>query len=98
MAGVDAAVEAVAGAATAGSAGVSSSSNTRSDDAIACCRVPYFSLRSEIGRKKRCVYWRNATSVPSVMPVHMTCRPPYQTMSDTASAPTSSRTGKRSAL
>jgi len=36
----------------------------------------------------------NATSVPSVMPVHITCRPPYHTISDTASAPTSSSTGK----
>ena len=69
----------------------------RSDEAIACCRMLYFSLRSEIGRKKRCVYWMNATSVPSVMPVHITWRPPYQTMSETAIAPTSSSTGKNSA-
>ena len=69
----------------------------RSEDAIACWRMLYFSERSEMGRKKRCVYWMNATRVPSVMPVHMTWRPPYHTMRDTASAPTSSSTGKNTA-
>lgn len=50
-----------------------------------------------MGRKKRCVYWMNATSVPSVMPVHMTWRPPYQTMSASAMALTSSSSGKNTA-
>jgi hypothetical protein len=81
-----------------GAGGVSSRPKMRSDDAIACWSAVYLSLRSEIGRKNRCVYWRNATSVPSVMPVHITWRPPYHTISDTAIAPTSSSTGKNSAL
>jgi hypothetical protein len=44
--------------------GVSSSAKIRSDDAIAPCRTLNFSDMSLIGRKKRCVYWRNATSEP----------------------------------
>jgi len=55
----------------------------RSDDAIACWSRLYFSDKSEIGRRTVAVYWMNATSVPSVLPVHMTWRPPYQTISDT---------------
>ena len=69
----------------------------RSEEAIACWTMLYFSLRSVMGRKKRWVYWMNATSVPSVIPVHMTWRPPYHTMSDTASAPTSASTGSTTA-
>ena len=38
----------------------------RSDEAIADCRTLNFSDMSLIGRKKRCEYWRNATSAPSV--------------------------------
>src|SRR3982750_3294222 len=46
--------------------GSSSSLKIRSDEAIAACRMLNFSDMSEIGRKKRCEYSRNATSDPSV--------------------------------
>ena len=42
--------------------GSSSSLKIRSDEAIADCRTLNFSDMSLIGRKKRCEYWRNATS------------------------------------
>ena len=48
------------------SAGVSSSLKMRSLEAMADCRMLYFSLKSWIGRKKRCAYCMNATSTPSV--------------------------------
>jgi hypothetical protein len=57
----------------------------------------YLPDRSEMGRKKRWVYWMNATRVPSVMPVHITWRPPYHTMRETASAPTRSSAGENTA-
>ena len=46
---------------------LSSSSKIRSAAAIACCRMVYFSDRSRIGMKKRCVYWMNATNTPNVV-------------------------------
>ena len=60
------------------SAGVSSSLKMRSLDAIADCRMLYFSLRSWMGRKKRCAYCMNATSTPSVTKLRMTWFPPNQ--------------------
>ena len=48
------------------SSGSSRTPKMRSHDAIACCRVVKRSDRSRIGQKKRCMYWRNATSVPRV--------------------------------
>ena len=56
------------------STGVSISLKTRSADAIADCRMLYFSLRSMIGRKKRCAYCMNATSTPSVIAFCTTCK------------------------
>ena len=52
--------------ATSIATGSSSSLKIRSDEAIAACRTLNFSDMSLIGRKKRCEYWRNATSAPSV--------------------------------
>ena len=46
------------------STGVSSSLKTRSLDAMADWRMLYLSLRSWIGRKKRCAYCMKATSTP----------------------------------
>ena len=46
--------------------GVSSSLKMRSEDAMADCRMLYFSLRSWMGRKKRSPYWKKATTTPSV--------------------------------
>ncbi len=54
------------------SAGVSSSLKMRSLDAIADCRMLYFSLRSWMGRKKRCAYCMNATSTPRVTSLRIT--------------------------
>ena len=69
---------AAAGAGCAGDSiatGSSSSLKIRSDDAIADCRTLNFSDMSLIGRKKRCEYWRNATSAPSVsVPLDARCR------------------------
>ena len=65
---------------------VSSRAKIRSDDAIADWRRLNFSEMSLIGRKKRCEYWMNATSDPSVSRPANTCPPPYQMMSAVASA------------
>ena len=49
---------------------------TRSLAAIADCRILYFSLRSWMGRKKRCAYWMKAMSTPMVTAfVHPRLRP-----------------------
>src|SRR2546430_279106 len=48
-------------------AGVSSSRNTRSDDAIAACMMLYFSDRSRIGRKNCSRSCQKASSVPIVI-------------------------------
>ncbi len=61
------------------SAGVSSSLKMRSLDAIADCRMLYFSLRSWMGRKKRCAYCMKATSTPSVTKPRSTWLPPNHT-------------------
>ena len=73
--------------------GSSSSLKMRSDDAMAACRMLNFSDMSEIGRKNRCEYSRNATSEPSVSVPESTHRPPYQMVSAAASAPTISIAG-----
>ena len=65
----------------------------RSDDAIAAWRMLNFSDMSEIGRKKRCEYSRNATSEPSVSDPASTHRPPYQIVRAAASAPVTSIAG-----
>ena len=39
-----------------------------------------------MGRKNRCAYWRNATSVPRVRVSYITRPPPNQRMSAAASA------------
>ena len=48
-------------------AGVSSSRNTRSDDAMAACMMLYFSDRSRIGRKNCSRSCQKASSVPIVI-------------------------------
>ena len=65
----------------------------RSDEAIADCSTLNFSDMSLIGRKKRCEYWRNATSAPSVSVRRSTLPPPYQMISADASALTTSIAG-----
>src|SRR5688572_21624978 len=75
------------------STGVSSSANIRSDEAIAPCNTLNFSDMSLIGLKNRCEYCRNATSDPSVSASAITRPPPYQMISDAASALTSSTAG-----
>ena len=45
---------------------VSSSLKMRSPAAMAACRMLYLSLRSWMGRKKRCAYWMKAMRTPSV--------------------------------
>ena len=67
--------------------GSSSSLKIRSDEAIADCSTLNFSDMSLIGRKKRCEYWRKATSAPSVsVPPAARSPPPYQMISADASA------------
>src|SRR5664280_799923 len=61
------------------SGGVSRSLKKRSLDAIADCRMLYFSLRSWMVRKKRCAYCMNATSTPRVTRLRMTWPPPNHT-------------------
>ena len=73
--------------------GSSRSLKIRSDEAIAACRMLNFSDMSEIGRKNRCEYMRNATSAPSVNDPASTDPPPYQMVSAAASAPTISIAG-----
>ncbi len=65
----------------------------RSDEAIAPCRMLNFSDMSLIGRKKRCEYWRNATSEPRVSASWITHPPPIHRISAAASALTSSIAG-----
>ena len=63
------AVAAVAGTGWAGltiSGSVSSSLKMRSQAAMAACRMLYLSLRSWMGRQKRCEYWMNMASTPMV--------------------------------
>ena len=52
-----------------------------------------FSDMSLIGRKKRCEYWRNATSDPRVRAPCSVQMPPNQMMSADASAPMTSTAG-----
>jgi hypothetical protein len=73
--------------------GVSSSEKIRSDDAMAAWRTLNFSDMSLIGLKKRCAYWRNATSEPSVSVLSSVQPPPNQIISAEASAPTTSIAG-----
>ena len=73
--------------------GSSSSEKIRSEDAIAACSTLNFSDMSLIGRKKRCEYWRNATSAPIVSVWRSTLAPPYQMMRADASAATISIAG-----
>jgi hypothetical protein len=75
------------------STGVSSRWKMRSDEAIAAWSRLNFSDMSLIGRKKRCEYSRNATSEPIVRSPACTQPPPYQMMSDAASALTISMAG-----
>ena len=55
---------------------VSSSLKTRSLAAMAACRMLYLSLRSWMGRKKRCAYWMKAMRTPSVTSPKMEWRSP----------------------
>ncbi len=73
--------------------GVSSSPNRRSDEAMAACSRLNFSDMSEIGRKKRCAYWRKATSVPMVSVPASTQPPPNHTISAVDTAPINSIAG-----
>ena len=64
---------------------VSSSLKTRSLAAMAACRMLYFSLRSWMGRKKRCAYWMKRdgrtpmpTSADEAGAARMPSRPPRQ--------------------
>ena len=60
---------------------------------MADCSMLNFSDMSLIGRKKRCEYWMNATSDPSVSVPASTHPPPHQMISAVASAPTISMAG-----
>ena len=66
---------------------------TRSLEAIADCRMLYFSLRSWMGRKKRCAYAKKAISVPRVEALRTVCEPPYQMTSAIAVEDRISTTG-----
>src|SRR5579864_9625909 len=55
------------------STGVSSSLKMRSLAAIADCKMLYLSLKSMMGRKKRCAYWVKAISTPSDAAVATRC-------------------------
>ena len=62
---------------------MSSSSKTRSADAIADCMTAYLVEKSRIGMKKRCMYSMNATSVPKAIAPARMWPDAYQTMSAT---------------
>ena len=62
----------------------------RSADAIADCITVYFAPRSRMGRKKRLVYWMNATSTPNVSAPARIAPPPYQSSSASATEPSAS--------
>jgi hypothetical protein len=75
------AVASVAGTGCAGftiSGAVSSSLKMRSQAAMAACRMLYLSLRSWMGRQKRCEYWMNMASTPMVTAPWSTPKPPRQ--------------------
>ena len=50
----------------------------RSQAAMAACRMLYLSLRSWMGRQKRCEYWMNMASTPMVTVPWSTPKPPRQ--------------------
>ena len=75
------------------SGAVSSSLKTRSLAAMAACRMLYFSLRSWMGRKKRCAYCMKATRMPRVTVPRNTPPPPCQMMSAMAMELSSSTAG-----
>ena len=82
------------GAAGASSvASVSSSLKMRSEDAMAACRMLYFSLRSWMGRKKRCPYCMKAMTTPRVSAPPWMRKPPYVRMPASASMEMNSTTG-----
>ena len=62
----------------------------RSAEAMAACITVYLAPRSRIGRKKRLVYWMNATSAPKDSAPAPICPPPYQISSASATAPSAS--------
>ena len=62
----------------------------RSDATTAACITAYLAPRSRMGRKKRCVYSRNATSPPKVSTPCTTSPPPYQSSRATADEPMAS--------
>src|SRR5262249_47040447 len=68
----------------------SSSSKMRSAEAIAACITVYFAPRSRMGRKKRVVYWMNATSVPNVSASAAIWRAPYHSSTASAAEPRAS--------
>ncbi len=76
---------------------LSSSMKMRSDDAIACCIVPYCSARLRIGLKNIWTYDRKATSVPSERVERTTLPPPYQMTSAMATELASSMRGMKDA-
>ena len=64
---------------------------------MAAWRMLNFSDRSWIGRKKRRVYWRKAATTPTVIVPRSVSPPPYHRMSASATAVSTSMTGKKSA-
>ena len=62
----------------------------RSAEAMADCITVYFAPRSRIGRKKRLVYWMNATRAPNESAPAPIWPPPYQISSARATAPSAS--------
>ena len=62
----------------------------RSAETMAACMTVYLAPRSRIGRKKRPVYSRKATSPPKVSAPVTTCPPPYQSSRATAAEPRAS--------
>ncbi len=76
---------------------VSRSLKMRSEDAIAPWSMLYFSDRSWIGRKKRRAYWRNAATTPTETVPPRTPIPPYAMISASATAVSTSITGKKRA-
>src|SRR3982074_57368 len=82
-----------------GGTGSGSSSNLkmRSQAAMADCKILNFSLKSWIGRKKRCAYCINVTSTPTVTAPENESNPPYQNTIAIAVVLNSSTAGKNTA-
>jgi hypothetical protein len=69
----------------------------RSAEAMAFCRMLYFSARSRKGRKNMRMYEMNATRAPRLSVSLSTWPPPYHTISATAATASTSTSGMNTA-